>query len=164
MAVGEAAKFKNFKDLRMKAKTILILMSFAVITLLAVNAQARSHKIGMKVTGCLQKGADSNTYVLNNITKGYTRRNTTGQAPLMLARSEGFAFTAKGDVDDLENHVGERVTVTGWVPAAHGYSETAYNGSPCSGAVETAPATATGISEFTVSKVHKKSGDCTACP
>jgi hypothetical protein len=144
----------------MKSKITIMMMSLAIITVLSANAAGKPHRIRMKITGCLQTGTEPGTYALNNITKGYTRRNTTGKAPLMLARSEGFEFAAKGDVDDLRNHVGQRVTVTGWIPAEHAYTDNAAmnSGSSCSETALTEPEA--GTSEFTISGVHRKSGGC----
>jgi hypothetical protein len=100
----------------MKSKLIaLFIMPLAFSVLFTVNAQAKTHKIRMKMTGCLETtGTVPNTFVLNNITKGYTRYNQTGEAPLALARTEDFVLVPQGDVD-LQKHLGQRVKISGWI-------------------------------------------------
>jgi hypothetical protein len=125
----------------MKSKMILLLMLPAVFMALAVNAQAKSHKIRVKMTGCLQNGAEPNTFVLNNKNKGYTRHNTTGQTPLALARADNTVVLLPQENVDLQKHVGQRVTVSGWVRSESDRNTGTYYSStyPESGSVAVAP-------------------------
>jgi hypothetical protein len=147
----------------MKSKAFMMMIPLLIGLAFATNAQAKSHKIRMKMTGCLEKGAEPDTYVLHDITKAYTRRNTTGQEPLMLARSEGYVFKAKGDVDDLQNHIGQRVSITGWAQGSDiNYKEDSESYDRCGNSTSAmvSPSATPAISEFTVAKVREKSGAC----
>ncbi len=167
----------------MKSKLIAVLiMPLAFSVVFAVNAQAKTHKIRMKMSGCLEEttGTVPNTFVLNNITRGYTRYNQTGEAPLALARTEDFVLVPQGKVD-LQKHVGQRVRITGWIsdePVAttsYGAVETPStsgatvivpqnNGAtvivPQSNGTEVVPSTSVAATEFRVTHIHKLSGSC----
>jgi hypothetical protein len=156
-------KYSFVRTKNMKSKVVMMMIPLLIGWTFASSAQAKSHKIRVKMTGCLEKGAEPDTYILNNITKSYTRRNTTGQAPLMLARGEGFVFKAKGDVDDLEAHVGERVSVTGWLRSEDAANDedmvSSCDSCTCNSCSGVSPAPTSGFSEFTVTDVDG-SGNC----
>ncbi len=166
----------------MKSKLIaLLIMPLAFSVVFAVNAQAKTHKIRMKMTGCLETtGTEPNTFVLSNISRGYTRYNQSGEAPLALARTEDFVLVPQGDVD-LQKHVGQRVKITGWMSdepvATSSYGTVVTPGTsgatvivpqnngatvvvPQSNGTEIVPSTTVAASEFRVTHIHKLSGSC----
>jgi len=144
-----------------------MLMPLAFLMALAGSVHANSgkvHKIRTKMTGCLQAGPDSNSFVLNDISKGYTRRNQTGQDPFLLARTDNNTVLVPSEKAKLEsklkNNVGQRVKVSGYFVGQRSANVTAappdYSNSYTGGTAVVPEQTA----EFKVTKIHKVSGSC----
>ena len=101
----------------MKNKVIAMIIPLAFSIALGGNIQANPegvHKIRTKMTGLLQTGTDPNTFVLSNISKGYTIKNQTGQDPFLLARAGNIVLVPQGEEEDLRSNVGQQVRVSGY--------------------------------------------------
>lgn len=140
----------------MKSKKILVLLllplAFGVV--LTDSVQAKSNKIRMRMTGCLQPGTTPDTFVLSNITKGYTHRNQTGMAPQALARTDDFVLVPERGKVDLQKHVGQKVKVKGWITGERSdtYTATDAYGNQTTATVNT--------SDFHITDVDRISGSC----
>jgi hypothetical protein len=85
-----------------------MLVAGAHLTLQAQGAQASKAKT-MQLTGCLAKGADANSYVLNNATPvaaAAAKEEAKGKAA-----AKSYHVTPAASVK-LEGHVGHRVELT----------------------------------------------------
>ena len=95
----------------------LALVFSAALAAQADDATKKTGAASHTLTGCLQKGADANTFVLTNVTGGPKATNKEWQ------------LTAPASLN-LTNHVGHKVTVTGSISgvgkAAHasGHAQT----------------------------------------
>lgn len=90
------------------------------------QSQPQSSRAGaqeeMKFTGCLQKGGQPDTYVLNNASPAEMEqrsdessmdRSQPGDMPSGLARTEmSYSLIPEGNVN-LQRHIGKKVEITG---------------------------------------------------
>jgi hypothetical protein len=86
----------------------------ALVASVAVTAQSQAPDAKDKkvmLTGCLAKGDDPGTFVLNNATMAGEKVGTTGEAAKPAA---GKSYhIAPGTVAKMEAHVGHQVEITG---------------------------------------------------
>ncbi len=145
----------------MKSKTlVLFAMAFLFAAVFAVNAQAKSHKVRMEMTGCLQNGSAPDSFVLSNISNGYTIRNQTGQTPLALARAEDVILIPQKSDSKLQKHVGQRVKVFGYSSSNTAVISPESTTTVYDNGVATTTTTAVNASEFKVTKIKKAHGSC----
>jgi hypothetical protein len=109
----------------MKRKLSTLLLSLAlsltVATYLQAKDQTQSHESksekSMKMTGCLQNGAEPNTFVLipTSSTTGSSQmsKNQTGSTPEEMARSENSYTLIPDQKVNLSDHVGHQVQIKG---------------------------------------------------
>lgn len=142
-------------------------MALAGGLLLAASVQdlVGEEKVRVKMTGCLQSGGTPNTFVLNEITEGYTSRNETGQNPMALARTDEGLVLIADDADttkiDLQKFVGKKVKVTGWFSGERSIDQSESD-APMSMVEDESEVVAggTGQSEFRVTDIRTASGTC----
>ena len=143
----------------MKHRIFQLLLPLAFGTALAASAQAQDPGMRMNMIGCLQAGAEPNTYILTSITKGYIRRSTTGDTPLVLARTDDFVLVPEKSTVDLQEHIGQRVKISGWM-SSNEYSTTGTAASTTPYGAEPSSPEKTNVMEFKVTKLHRVSGSC----
>jgi len=86
------------------------------------------------VTGCLAKGADATSFILNDATPGAADKEQSKEAP-KSSEMKSYRVTAAESLK-LESHVGHRITLTGTVEettagaATAGATGTAGGGKP----------------------------------
>ena len=86
------------------------------------------------VTGCLAKGADATSFILNDATPGAADKEQSKEAP-KSSEMKSYRVTAAESLK-LESHVGHRITLTGTVDettagaATPGATGTAGGGKP----------------------------------
>ena len=82
----------------------------------------------VQLTGCLAKGTEANSFVLNNATQASTAAGESGKS----AATRSYHLTAKEDLK-LAGHVGHRVEITGTTSATAAASTGAKTGATAAG-------------------------------
>jgi hypothetical protein len=111
--------------MRRYVTTLLVACGCASLLVITPLAQTSESKTKVKAedgktvtyTGCVQTGAETRTYILNNVIP-ISKTETTGTSGTVTTTT--YALVPEGKVD-LQEHVGHKVEVTGvLVPAGKG--------------------------------------------